>query len=109
VLNNLLSNACKFSYPDSTVEVHLSRQARYAQLCVIDRGPGIAPDQLDDLFQWFARSRVKGTAGESGAGLGLAISQKIVEAHMGDIWVESELGEGSRFYVSLPIEVEEAG
>jgi two-component system OmpR family sensor kinase len=103
VLNNLLSNAIKYSYPQGLVEVHLTRQAGYAHLCVVDHGPGIAPDQLDDLFQWFARSRVRGTAGESGTGLGLAISQKIVEAHLGDIWVESEPGQGSRFFVSLPI------
>jgi signal transduction histidine kinase len=75
---------------------------------VIDHGPGIAPDQLDDLFQWFARGRIKGTAGESGTGLGLAISQKIVEAHLGDIWVESEPGQGSRFYVSLPIKEQDS-
>jgi signal transduction histidine kinase len=106
VLNNLLSNAVKYSYPGKQIEVYLSQQAGYAQLCVVDHGPGISPDQLDDLFLWFARGRVKGTAGESGAGLGLAISQKIVEAHMGDIWVESEPGAGSTFYVSLPIEEE---
>jgi signal transduction histidine kinase len=103
VLNNLLSNACKFSYPDSVVEVHLARQGNHAILSVIDHGQGIAPDRLDDLFQWFARSRVTGTAGEKGTGLGLAIAQKIVEAHLGDIWVESELGQGATFYVSLPI------
>lgn len=103
VLNNLLSNAIKFSYPESVVEVHLARQGDYAVLSVRDSGQGMAVDQLDDLFQWFARSRVKGTAGERGTGLGLAIAQKIVEGHMGDIWVESELGQGSTFYVSLPI------
>jgi signal transduction histidine kinase len=103
VLNNLLSNAIKFSYPGGIVEVHLAREAGYATLAVIDHGQGIPTERLDDLFQWFARSRVKGTAGEEGAGLGLAIAQKIVEAHMGDIWVESEPGRGSTFNVALPI------
>jgi signal transduction histidine kinase len=103
VLNNLLSNAVKFSYPESLVEVRLSREGGYAVLSVVDTGQGIPEDRLDDLFQWFARSKVKGTAGETGTGLGLAIAQKIVEGHMGDIWVESELGQGSTFYVSLPI------
>ena len=106
VLNNLLSNACKFSYPDSAVEVHLTRQGDYAILSVVDHGQGIAPGHLDDLFQWFARSRVKGTAGEKGTGLGLAIAQKIIEAHLGDIWVESKPNQGATFYVSLPIKEE---
>jgi signal transduction histidine kinase len=104
VLNNLLSNAIKFSYPDGTVVVRLVRQGDYAVLSVADHGRGIPEEQLDELFQWFARTRVKGTAGEKGTGLGLAIAQKIVEGHMGDIWVESTLGQGSRFYVSLPIQ-----
>jgi signal transduction histidine kinase len=103
VLNNLLSNAVKYSYPGSSVEVRLIRRADQALISVVDRGQGISPDQVDDLFQWFARSRVKGTAGESGTGLGLAIAQRIVEGHGGDIWVDSELGKGSTFYVSLPI------
>jgi signal transduction histidine kinase len=103
VLNNLLSNAVKYSYPGGVVEVYLARQGDYAVFSVVDTGPGIPEDRLDDLFQWFARSKVKGTAGETGTGLGLAIAQKIVEGHMGDIWVESELGAGSTFYVSLPI------
>jgi signal transduction histidine kinase len=104
VLNNLLSNAVKFSYPGSTVEVRLERRGNHVVLSVADHGQGIAEDQLDELFQWFARTRVKGTAGETGTGLGLAISQKIVEAHLGDIWVESTLGQGSTFYVSLPVQ-----
>jgi signal transduction histidine kinase len=104
VLNNLLSNAVKFSYPQTAVEVRLSRQGNHIVLRVADQGRGIAEDQLDDLFTWFARTRVKGTAGETGTGLGLAIAQKIVEAHLGDIWVESIEGQGSTFYVSLPIQ-----
>jgi signal transduction histidine kinase len=103
VLNNLLSNAVKFSHPEGRVEVHLERQGNHAVLAVVDHGQGIAEDRLDDLFEWFARTRVKGTAGEKGTGLGLAIAQKIVEAHLGDIWVKSTLGQGSAFYVSLPI------
>jgi signal transduction histidine kinase len=108
VLNNLLSNAVKFSFPGGVVEVRLARQGDYAVLTVRDHGPGIAADQLDDLFQWFARSRVKGTAGETGTGLGLAIAQRIVEGHMGDIWVDSKLSTGSTFYISLPITEEGA-
>lgn len=103
VLNNLLSNAVKFSYPQGRVEVRLEQQGDHAVLAVVDHGQGIAEDRQNELFEWFARARVKGTAGERGTGLGLAIAQKIVEAHLGDIWVESSLGQGSAFYVSLPI------
>jgi signal transduction histidine kinase len=102
VVNNLLSNAIKFSFPQTSVVVRLDQQGSHVVLSVTDHGQGIAEDQREELFQWFARTRVKGTAGETGTGLGLAIAQKIVEAHMGDIWVESELGRGSTFYVSLP-------
>jgi len=104
VLNNLLSNAVKFSFPHTTVEVRLTRQGNHAVLSVTDHGRGIAEDQVDELFQWFARTRVKGTAGETGTGLGLAIVQKIVEAHLGDIWVESALGQGATLHVSLPVQ-----
>jgi signal transduction histidine kinase len=106
VLNNLLSNAIKFSYPEGRVEVRLVRQGNHALLSVADHGRGIPEEQLDALFQWFARSRAKGTAGEKGTGLGLAIAQKIVEGHMGGIWVESAVGQGSTFFVSLPIQKE---
>ncbi|MFL7808676.1 MAG: ATP-binding protein [Anaerolineae bacterium] len=103
VLNNLLSNAVKFSFPDTTVQVNLARQGGHVVLSVTDHGRGIPEDQLDELFKWFAQTRVKGTAGETGTGLGLAISQKIVEAHQGDIWVESVVDRGSTFYVYLPV------
>jgi signal transduction histidine kinase len=103
VLNNLLSNAIKFSFPDTTVQVNLARQGKHAVLSVTDHGRGIPEDQVDELFQWFARTHAKGTAGETGTGLGLAIAQKIVEAHRGDIWVESGIDRGSTFYVSLPV------
>jgi signal transduction histidine kinase len=104
VLNNLLSNAVKFSYPQGRVEVRLKQQRDHAVLAVVDHGQGIAEDRQAELFEWFARNRGKGTAGERGTGLGLAIAHKIVEAHLGDIWVESTLGQGSTFYVSLPLQ-----
>lgn len=103
VLNNLISNAVKFSYPASSVEIHVSRDQDRALISVRDKGQGIPAGELDNLFKWFGKTSVKGTEGESSSGLGLAIAQKIVLGHQGTIWVESEAGKGSTFYVSLPI------
>jgi signal transduction histidine kinase len=103
VLNNLLSNAFKFSHPDTTVYI----EARYAddgiEIAVCDAGQGIPPDELDDLFQAFQRASTRATAGEHSTGLGLAICKRIVALHGGSIGVESELGVGSRFYFTLPL------
>jgi signal transduction histidine kinase len=103
VLNNLISNAVKFSYPASSVEVRVCREKDRALISVRDEGQGIPADEVDNLFKWFGKTSVKGTEGEISSGLGLAISYKIVLGHQGTTWVESEEGKGSTFYVSLPI------
>ena len=72
-----------------------------AHLC--DQGR-IPEEEQDKLFKPFTKLSVKATGGEMSTGLGLAISRRIVEAHDGDIWVESEAGEGSTFYVRLPVD-----
>lgn len=104
VLSNLLGNAVKFSYPGSTVEVGLSRREGCGVISVRDCGCGIAPDQAERLFQPFGAETRPGTAGERSTGLGLAIARKMVEAHGGKIWVTSELGVGSCFFVALPLD-----
>jgi signal transduction histidine kinase len=109
VLNNLIGNAVKFSYPDSTVQVCLSCENGRVVISVSDEGPGIPAGERDSLFQPFTKTSVKSTGGEKGTGLGLAIVRRIVLGHGGEIWVESEVGEGTRFYVSLPAHQEEAG
>ena len=103
VLNNLISNAIKFSAPGSPVRVRVSHQGGEALIAVEDKGPGIPPVERDKLFRWFGRTSVRSTAGERSVGLGLAISHRIVSAHQGRIWLESEVGSGSTFYVSLPL------
>ncbi|MCK8602746.1 sensor histidine kinase [Desulfoferrobacter suflitae] len=102
VLNNLIGNAVKFSAPHGTVDVYLEKDDDQVLIKVQDHGSGIAPNELERLFNPFSKS-VKGTSGEKGSGLGLAIVKKIVEEHQGKVWVESKLGEGSTFFVALPV------
>jgi len=107
VLNNLINNAIKFSHPHTTVRVRACRQGEGTEDCVViaveDEGQGIPPEERERLFQPFVRTSVRGTAGEKSTGLGLAIVKKIVVGHGGEIWVESHVGQGTTFYVSLPI------
>ena len=69
---------------------------------VSDQGIGIAPQDRDRIFERFYRVENEVTQNERGVGLGLSVCQRIVEAHGGRIWVESDLGRGSTFYVALP-------
>lgn len=103
VLNNLLTNAAKFSPPGSPVEVRVSVESPFAIIAVADQGPGIPKEELGRLFRPFGRTSVQSTAGEKSTGLGLAIARRIVEGHGGRIWVESEVGRGSTFRVALPM------
>lgn len=102
VLNNLISNAVKYSPSGSRVIVRLQGQEEGVLLAVEDEGIGIAPDEMDKLFRPFVTPAARGTAGEKSTGLGLVIVRRIVEGHGGDIWVESEKGVGTTFYVRLP-------
>ena len=103
VLNNLVSNALKFSVAGSTITVTLQGGPDTATIAFADQGQGIAADEIDKLFKPYSRTRTKSTNNEKSTGLGLAIVRRIVEAHGGHIRVESELGRGSTFYVTLPI------
>jgi signal transduction histidine kinase len=105
VLNNLISNAVKFSHPGSSVEICLTLHAEEVVVSVMDEGLGIPSEELNRLFKWFGRTSVKGTEGERSTGLGLAIARRIVAGHEGRIWVDSEVGHGSTFFFSLPIEL----
>lgn len=102
VLQNLVSNAIKYSHPDRKPEIILSAtdQQSHWQFSVKDNGIGIDPDAHDKIFVIF--QRLNYTPEISGSGMGLAIAKKIVEWQGGKIWVESEPGEGSTFYFTLP-------
>lgn len=108
VLNNLLSNAIKYSPAGTVVDIRLSRGDDRVVLSVQDRGPGIPRDELESVFQPFETTSVRSLSGEQGTGLGLAIAQRIVQGHGGEIWVESKVGEGSTFYLALPLENEKS-
>jgi signal transduction histidine kinase len=102
VLNNLISNAVKYSQPGTTVRVTLEADAGNVSVRVRDQGQGIPEAELAKLFQPFSKTSVKSTGGEKSTGLGLAITRRIVEGHGGRIDVESRVGEGSSFRFTLP-------
>jgi len=103
VLTNLISNAVKYSYPGTTVNVRLSKaDENKVMISVTDEGQGIPEDEITKMFQPFSRTSVQSTGGEESTGLGLVICKKIVEAHGGVIRVETKVGMGSTFYVSIP-------
>jgi len=104
VLRNLLGNAVKFSLPGTLVTVGLRPEPQRVVVWVSDQGRGIAREDIETLFVPFHRIHEPGGREVKGVGLGLFISRSIVEAHGGDMWVESELGKGSTFYFSLPTE-----
>lgn len=103
VLNNLLSNAFKFSESDTEVTVVVSqRSEEWLRFEVIDQGQGIKADELEHIFAPFQRGSSKPTRDEPSTGLGLSICKRLVELHGGTIGAESELSVGSRFYFALP-------
>ena len=109
VLNNLVSNAVKYSSPGSSVVVRVrERGTQHILVEVVDHGLGIPPEQVGKLFQKFARVRTEDHLKVSGTGLGLYISRLIVEGHGGQIWVESEPGKGSTFGLALPVDARTA-
>jgi signal transduction histidine kinase len=104
VLNNLLSNAVKYSFAESRITVRVGRGEDEILVTVRDEGQGIPPEEVEQIFQEFARASVKTTGGERSTGLGLAIAKRVIEAHGGNLGVWSSPGEGSTFYFSLPLD-----
>ncbi len=103
VMNNLISNAVKFSHSNTKVIVEIKKGEDCIITNVIDQGQGIPEQEVPHIFKEFHRSTVKATDGEKSTGLGLAITKKIVEGHGGKIGVESKVMEGSNFYFTLPL------
>jgi signal transduction histidine kinase len=103
ILDNLISNAVKYSPFDSTVQVHLLCERDSALVRVRDEGPGISEADQKKLFQKFSRLSATPTGGESSTGLGLSIAKKLAEAMGGSIECSSVLGYGSSFTLRLPL------
>jgi len=102
VMDNLISNAIKYSPLGSNVYIGLSREDGWACITVRDEGQGIRREDQPQLFTGFQKLGSKPTGGEKSTGLGLAIVKSIVDAHQGRIEVTSEVGKGSTFEVRLP-------
>ncbi|HEX2951778.1 MAG TPA: PAS domain S-box protein, partial [Armatimonadota bacterium] len=101
ILLNLLSNALKYSPPESLVWIRARDDGDEVRIMIDDAGEGIAPQDVPQLFQRFFRTNIERKA--EGIGLGLYITRLLVEAHGGRIWVESEPGTGSTFSFTLPV------
>lgn len=99
--SNLIENALKFSPPGSRVDVTVARDGDVARIDVADRGPGIAEADRPRVFEKFFRS--ERTNKVSGAGLGLYIVKRIIDLHGGRVGVDSVAGEGSTFFIRLPV------
>ncbi len=103
VLDNLLSNALKFGPDGSVVRLVMEpdQKSGVLRISVIDAGPGVPRDELPHLFERFYQGRAKAKQKSAGSGLGLALAKKVVEAHGGRIWIESEVGKGTMVRFTL--------
>jgi signal transduction histidine kinase len=103
VIYNLIDNACKYSHESKTIDVQLFLAGNNIIISVRDYGVGIRKEDQEKIFSRFYRAGEELTQSVKGSGIGLAIVKQIVEAHHGEIDVESEFGKGSRFTVSIPL------
>jgi signal transduction histidine kinase len=103
VVLNLLSNAIKFTPEGGGIEIHAAPKDGFVEVSVTDTGVGIAPEDQGAVFEEF---RQVGTADKKveGTGLGLSLARKFIELHSGRIWVQSQVGQGSTFTFTLPVQ-----
>ncbi len=101
VLRNLISNAIKFSHPDSSIIIESHSADDYIEITVTDEGIGITEENMKKLFRIDIHHSTSGTSQEQGSGLGLILCREFVEKHKGKIWVESKINKGSKFKFTI--------
>lgn len=102
VMRNLISNAIKFTNPGGEIIISVEHKRNKLTITVADNGVGIRPEAMDKLFVIEKSYSTVGTQDEKGTGLGLILCKEFIERHGGEIWVESEVGTGSKFYFTIP-------
>lgn len=102
ILNNLLSNALKFSPSNKKVRLEIKNDDDFTYFSVIDQGPGLTETDKKNLFKRFTKLSAKPTGDESSTGLGLSIAKNLIIKMNGEIWCESDSGKGAKFTFSLP-------
>lgn len=103
VMRNLINNAIKFNRVGGRVAIEAGEKDGMVEVSVSDTGIGIPEDKLDRIFERLYQVDNSLTRQYGGTGMGLAITREIVEAHGGEIKVESKVGEGSRFWFTVPV------
>jgi signal transduction histidine kinase len=103
IIDNLLDNARKFGGPEGKVTIEVSRRDGFGHLSVTDEGPGIAALDQERVFERFVRLGDTLTRETQGAGVGLFITRRAVEAMGGRVWIESEPGHGATFHIDIPL------
>ena len=102
VISNLLTNALKFTPKEGRIIVSAADKKQSVQISIQDTGEGISPDELEKVFQKFYQVEKRKLGRKTGTGLGLPLCRKLVDAHGGKVWVESQPGKGSKFIFTLP-------
>lgn len=102
IMRNLLSNAIKFSYPGGSIDIKALNRKNTLNVTVTDKGIGIRPETLKELFSIEESYSTEGTIGEKGTGLGLILCKELIEKHGGTIGVESQPGSGTTFWFTIP-------
>ncbi|HHY91058.1 MAG TPA: PAS domain S-box protein [Clostridiales bacterium] len=103
VFSNLIFNAIKHTPPGGKIKVCCKKDKEHILFCIQDTGLGIPPKDLPHIFERFYKGQKINEHTPTGSGLGLTIAKEIIHAHKGEIWVESELSKGTKFYFTLPI------
>ena len=104
-IGNLINNAIKFTHEGGLITINSSEEEEYVQLQIIDTGIGMSSEIINNLFKIDVNTSTKGTNNEKGTGLGLILCKEFIEQNGGNIKVNSEVGIGSEFIISLPKQI----